>query len=358
MALGLGLILSLAACGDASNANVGDASGAAGSGTIAKPAPRRVQLVWPTPNPAYAAGATPEAYVQPTESGLLESGLFGSVRSGGRQFHEGLDLFPIERDKAGEALDPVFAALAGVVRHVSANAGASSYGRYIVLEHPDETPAVYTLYAHLASVESGMGPGVKVAAGATLGKMGRSAGGYTIPKSRAHLHFEVGLRMTDSFSAWYARRGFGSPNPHGLYNGMNLMGVDPLLMYALERAGKLERMDALFEALPIGLTLRIAHAGEPDFIRRYPSLRARDGAAEGLGGGWEIDVSGTGVPVRWKRLSADEVAGWKRDEVRIVATHAEVLAANRARDLVDKKRGVDVPGEDLQTVLQQVFGLR
>jgi hypothetical protein len=165
--------------------------------------------------------------------------------------------------------------------------------------------------------------------------------------------------MTDAFQPWYVRRGFGSPNVHGLYNGMNLMGVDPLLLFALHRAGGLGRMDALFDALPRALTLRIAHAGEPDFIRRYPSLRA-DGAtaATGLGGGWEIEVSGTGLPVRWRRLAASEFSGWKRDEVRILFTDTEVLAANRARDLVDKKRGVEVPGEDLHTMLQQVFGLR
>ncbi len=55
-------------------------------------------LAWPTPNPAWAQGRPLEAYIQPTASGEINSGLFGGTRSGGRQFHEGIDLKPISRD--------------------------------------------------------------------------------------------------------------------------------------------------------------------------------------------------------------------------------------------------------------------
>ncbi len=322
-------------------------------------APRSVELVWPTPNHAYLEGRGIETFIQPTVSGEVTSGLFGSVRSGGRQFHEGLDLFPLERNRRGEPADTVVAALAGVVRHVSPRPGTSSYGRYVVLEHPEQSPPVYTLYAHLESVAPGVAPGAKVAAGTPLGLMGHSAGGYTIPKDRAHLHFEVGLRMTDAFQAWYKRRGFGSPNEHGLYNGMNLMGVDPLEMFARYRAGGLTSLDQIFRELPAAVTLRIAHPGEPDFIRRYPSLLAgRDAISPAAGAGWEIDFGVTGVPLRWRRLDSASLMGWKRDEVRILVVNQELLAANRARKLVETSRGTTVPAADLRTVLEQVFDWR
>ena len=318
-----------------------------------------VELVWPTPNHAYLEGRGIEAFIQPTVSGEVTSGLFGSVRSGGRQFHEGLDLFPLERDRRGEPADTVVAALAGVVRHVSTTPGASSYGRYIVLEHPEQSPAVYTLYAHLERVAPGIVPGLKVAAGTPLALMGHSSGGYTIPKERAHLHFEVGLRMTDDFQAWYKRRGFGSPNEQGLYNGMNLMGIDPLEMFARFRAGGLKGLDQIFRELPAALTLRIAHPGEPDFIRRYPSLLAnRDAVSPAAGAGWEIDFSVTGLPLRWRRLDAPSLAGWKRDEVRMLAVNQELLAANRGRKLVETSRGAAAPAADLRTVLEQLFDWR
>ena len=177
-------------------------------------------LIWPTPNPAFQNGKPVEAYVQPTESGRVESGLFGCVRNGGSRFHEGIDLYPIKRDGSGEAVDPVYAVLPGRVVHANRNSGYSTYGRYVVIEHDQETPAYHTLYAHLASVGDAIIPGARVESGYVLGIMGRSAN-YTIPRSRAHVHFEIGFRLTDDFEKWYTDQKFDSQNRHGIWNGMN-----------------------------------------------------------------------------------------------------------------------------------------
>jgi peptidoglycan LD-endopeptidase LytH len=321
--------------------------------------PPLVELVWPTPNPAFSQGRPIEEFVQPTESGLVTSGLFGSTRSAGRKFHEGLDLYPINRDAKGEALDPVGAALAGVVRHVNARP-IGGYGRYVVLEHPAQSPPVYTLYAHLAEVTPGLTPGREVEAGQALGRMGRSASGYTIPRERAHLHFEIGLRLADDFDAWYRQRGFGSPNEHGRYNGMNLLGLDPLEFFSRRREGRLPTLDVVFRELPAALTLRVARAGEPAFLRRYPSLvdPSADAAARTAAAGWEIDIGAAGMPLRWRPLSAAELTGWKRDELRIVRTDAALLAANRGRDLVRTVKGVARPDDDLRTMLELTLGWR
>jgi peptidoglycan LD-endopeptidase LytH len=50
---------------------------------------QRIEISWPTPNPAWEKGRGYESWVQPTVSGEPTSGLFGSVRSSGTQFHEG-----------------------------------------------------------------------------------------------------------------------------------------------------------------------------------------------------------------------------------------------------------------------------
>ena len=156
----------------------------------------RIELSWPTPNTAYLEGKPIDAYVQPTVSGEVASGLFGCVRSGGGQFHEGVDLKPVSRDRRGEATDDIFATMSGVVRHINLRSGESSYGRYVVIEHPDLKPAVYTLYAHLSSVAPGLKTGEAVARGQVIATMGRSAGGYAIPRDRSHLHYEIGLVAT------------------------------------------------------------------------------------------------------------------------------------------------------------------
>ena len=336
--------------------------GAANSGSKAARAAKaaqsqpRVELVWPTPNPAFNDGKDTSSFIQATASGETRSGLFGSVRSGGRQFHEGLDLLATKRDKQGESTDAVGAALAGEVRYVSHSSGNSNYGRYVVLEHPQERPAVYTLYAHLRDVVPGLQPGRQVAAGERLGTMGRSSSGAPIPKDRAHLHFEIGLRVTDRFAAWYAARGFGSLNPHGIWNGMNLVGLDPLAVFTLHRAGGFQGFEEVFAAQPAAVVLQIWRTTEPDFIRRYPELLELRGAPEAVAtGGWEITVNATGLPFRWRRLAAAETAGWKPGEVRIQKVDATLLASNRGRKLATQRGGRWVPDEDLNTLLEQLF---
>jgi len=318
---------------------------------------QRLDLAWPTPNTAFRDGRSIETFIQPTESGEVTSGLFGCVRTSGSQFHEGLDLYPVARNRQGEATDKIFAALSGVVRHISTKPGDSSYGRYIVLEHPDVTPAIYTLYAHLSVVESGLKVGDRVATGQTIATMGRSAGGYTIPKERAHLHFEFGLRMTENFSSWYSFRKFGSPNVHGLWNGMNLVGFDPLDFFTRFRAREVNNFREYLALSPAAVTFRIAAAREPDFIRRYPDLLTKPVPASGLAG-WEVKLNPTGLPYAWTPLTAADVTGMAPNAVRITQVDTERVRTHRCKQLVTARGTGHIPARDLTTLLQLVFGLR
>jgi len=295
-------------------------------------------------------------FVQPTVSGDPESGLFGCVRTSGTQFHEGLDIRPTVRDRRGEPADPVFAAMDGVVKHVSTSPGSSNYGRYIVVEHPEQKPAIYTLYAHLARVESGIRPGVRVAKGQTIGIMGRSSSGGGIPKERGHLHFEIGLRATDNFESWYASRRFGNRNEHGDYNGMNLLGLDPLDFLRKWRAGRVDSFQEYFDGMRAMVTFRVATARVPDFLQRYPALLRKP--INGLVGGWEVECNATGLPFAWTPLSPAEVAGMRAGEVRIVNADAAGLRGHRCKDLLRTRGGSFAPGGDLRTMIELVFGVR
>jgi peptidoglycan LD-endopeptidase LytH len=317
----------------------------------------RIEMAWPTPNTAYLQGKPMEDYVQPTVSGEVTSGLFGCVRSGGAQFHEGLDLKPVTHDRKGEAADDVFATMAGVVRHVSVRAGESSYGRYVVIEHTELSPAVYTLYAHLSAVKAGLKPGDPVARGEVIATMGRSAGGYTIPKDRAHLHYEIGLMMTRQFQSWYDWKKFGSRNEHGLYNGMNLMGLDALDFFNEFRARRVNNFEEYFTRMSAAATVRVATRRTPDFTQRYPAMVKGEAPLAGAAG-WEIKVNATGVPFAWTPLNATDVAGYRADEVRVVAVNAELLKTCRCKALVVTRKGVQMPGRDLETMLQLTLGLR
>lgn len=314
------------------------------------------ELVWPTPSTAWAEGRPATSFLQHAGSGDPRSGGFGGVRSGGKQFHEGIDIKPVKRDRRGEPLDSVFAAMAGVVRYVNASAGDSSYGRYVVMEHPDVTPAVYTLYAHLARIAPDVRIGMQVPAGHALGIMGHSSGGYMLPKDRSHLHFEIGLAVTRDFQAWYDRQRFGSRNEHGMWNGMNLLGIDPLDFFEAWRARRIHSVADYFAQMPTVVRVQIATLRTPDFVTRYPALLTRP--VSGLTGGWEIRFNWTGIPFAWTPLTAAEVAGLPRDRPRIVEVNAAAARRDRSRSLAVQLRGQWTTGDDLETVLEQLFGLR
>jgi murein DD-endopeptidase MepM/ murein hydrolase activator NlpD len=192
---------------------------------------------WPTANRALLEGRPQDFYMyvnrnfEGVESTPWEGGAFGFVRGpqrlGGEvvytSLHEGIDIAPLKRDAAGNPLDDILASAEGEVVHASREPGASNYGRYVVLEHKIEGSRVYTLYAHLSEIT--VQPGQRVAQGERIGRMGYSGSGLN--RERSHLHFEIAILLSENFQTWHTRHFSGSPNKHGLFNGLNLAGVDP-----------------------------------------------------------------------------------------------------------------------------------
>jgi peptidoglycan LD-endopeptidase LytH len=316
----------------------------------------RLELTWPTPNTGWAEGKPLATYIQHAGSGDAESGTFGGVRSGGRQFHEGIDIKCVARDRHGEPTDAVFAAMDGVVRHINGIAGDSNYGRYIVLEHPEQTPAVYTLYAHLARIAPGLHVGDRVARGQTIATMGHSSD-RPIPRDRAHLHFEIGVMVSRSFQNWYDRQRFGSRNEQAIWNGMNLIGIDPLAVFNGWRAGRIVTLRDAFAQMTPAVRIRVATHLFPDFVSRYPSLLTKP-LPLGPVSGWEIAFNWTGVPMAWTPLNAAEAVGLRADQPQIVSVDAELERREASKTLVVQRRGQWTVGRDLEIVLQQLFGWR
>ena len=315
-----------------------------------------LELTWPTPNRAWAEGKPIAEYLQQAGSGDPESGGFGGVRSGGRQFHEGIDIKCVSRDRRGEPLDDIYAAMDGVVAHINAKIGDSNYGRYIVLEHPNQAPAVYTLYAHLSRIAPGLHVGEVVRRGQVIATMGHTSD-RPIPRDRAHLHFEIGVMVTRNFQLWYDRKGFGSRNEQGLWNGYNLIGIDPLMVFNGWRSGGFHTMHDVFAQMAPAARVRIATHQFPDFLSRYPSLLTKP-MPMGPVSGWEIAVNWTGVPFAWTPLTATELIGLAPDKPVVVSANAEIERRERSKSIALARRGGWVAGRDLEEVLQQIFGIR
>jgi hypothetical protein len=259
------------------------------------------EVVWPTSMDRSQLRG-PEDYLQPTESKRVESGSFGMVRDDGHRFHEGLDIRPTGRNKAGDPTDLVFSAMEGVVSYVNPRLNGA-YGRYVVMVHPRAEIPVYTLYAHLAALQPELKPGLALPAGKVLGVMGHSSTNETaIPKERAHLHFEVGLILSEKFQAWYDadEDNRGIPNQHGNYNGQNLMGFDPSAVLARSSVNVL----SVVRAQPVALAVTMRPKRVPDFIQRYPALLR--GGEVATAAGWYVEFSWQGLPIGWTALKAGD----------------------------------------------------
>ncbi|MCX6877513.1 MAG: M23 family metallopeptidase [Verrucomicrobia bacterium] len=260
-------------------------------------------LSLPTENRGLLSGE-PEKfymYVDRTFEGKVskpwEGGAFGLVRSPIRvngelvftHFHEGIDIAPLKRDRAGNPLDPVASIADGTVVHTSPLAGRSNYGKYVVVEHRWEGSAVYSLYAHLAEITCQ--PGELVKAGGVLGRMGFT--GVGLNRTRAHLHLELALLMSARYEDWHQLNG-GGTNVHGLFNGMNLAGTEVARFFVEHQMNPELQFSHFVAATPVYFKVCVPAHGQPDLVTRYPWLL--HGEAEGAAS-WEISFSATGLPV-------------------------------------------------------------
>lgn len=231
-----------------------------------------------------------------------EGGSYGLVRNAVRlkeevlltKFHEGIDIAPVNRDRAGNPLDLVSSIADGRVVHVSTIAGRSNYGKYIVVEHQWENSSIYSLYAHLAEITRN--PGDPVRAGSALGRMGYTGAGLN--RTRAHLHLEVALLMSRRFDDWQKAFG-GGINHHGLFNGMNLSGMDVARLFTEQRANPELRFSEFVASTPVYFKVAVPASGTPDFLQRHPWMQ-RGTVLKAAS--WEISFSATGQVVAFEAL--------------------------------------------------------
>ena len=304
------------------------------------------EVVWPT-TMERASIRRPEDFLQPTVSGKMESGSFGMVREEGKRFHEGIDIRPTRVNVDGEALDLVLASIDGQVAYIN-HAINGPYGKYVVLYHPNAELPIYTLYAHLAKIDSTLKLAQPIRRGASMGLMGRtSAGASAITKDRADLHFEVGVVLSTGFNLWYATQPENkqSPNLHGLYNGQNLIGMDPLLILSQPKVDVL----AALRSQPVALTVGLRTNEPPDFVKRYSALVRGDASRAA---GWYIEFSWQGMPLHWTALEANSpqlpAGRWRL---------LEIDQAQRTRLIQRKMLGADgrTPGELLGSVQPRIL---
>lgn len=306
-------------------------------------------LSWPTPNPAFALGMGYSSFIQKTGPDKeFSSGAFGCVRNNGYKFHEGVDLFPVKRTADGHAVDEIFASMSGVIRHINHKSSHSAYGKYVVVEHPQLSPSLYSLYAHLSIISPRLKIGSFVEVATSIGKMGNSSS-FKIPLSRSHLHFEIGLRLTDDFQSWFNKKSFKTPNRHGNYSGFNLVGIDPLPFFAEYQKKSFSTVLEYFKSLPVRAKLKVQTDKIPDFVKRYPELcpNFKENFKT-----WDCSFGPFGIPLR---LETSLVSNPNDQKIKFVSFDLGG-EAKPCRRLAIKKGNSLIPAEQLQTYLDLLFG--
>ena len=266
----------------------------------------RVNLGLPTENTALLRGDGADFYqvIERNLHGVIshpwQGGQYGFVRDprelGGdtvyTRFHEGMDIQPMRRDGRGEPLDEVRAMADGKVVYTSKQAGYSNYGRYIVVEHRWGGCPYYSLYAHLNTIA--VEPGQVVRQGEKLAVMGHTGAG--INRERAHVHVELNLLLNTHFEDWHEVVFPSEINHHGIYNGINLVGLDlPALILALRKTPGLT-IPQFIRRETVSYRVLIPNAPNFELPRRYPWMI--EGMPEENPASWEVSFAASGLPVR------------------------------------------------------------
>ncbi|NNC89110.1 MAG: M23 family metallopeptidase [Akkermansiaceae bacterium] len=264
--------------------------------------PLRLQL--PTDNKAIFSGGGEAYYMyvdrtfEGRKSKPWEAGQYGFVRNLkrteegiiGTRFHEGIDIRPVKRDSSGRPLDAVRTIATGVVAYVNNSAKASNYGKYVVVEHNWGDGPFFSLYAHLAGID--VQPGQRVLGGFQLGTMGYTGSGIT--RTRAHLHLELNILLSLRFEDWHDHN-YTDANPHGIHNGLNLVGLDIASLFVALKSDRNLSIPAYLKRTPVYYRVTVPRRGPLELAARYPWLRKGNHGRPSPS--WEISFSGAGMPL-------------------------------------------------------------
>ena len=304
----------------------------------------RLDLALPTDNTALFSGGGPEFYqyivrdYKGVKSTPWQGGQYGFVRNpqetvAGRvytRFHEGIDIRPVHRDANGEPLDQVRAIADGKVVHVNLVPGYSNYGKYVVVEHRWGGANYHSLYGHLSSVAVAVSS--RVGRGDMLGIMGYTGEG--LDRARAHVHLELNLLLSREFESWHSATLKDEPNRHGIYNGINLAGIDIAALFRTLRKQSSLTIPEFLGREDVAYKVILPAAKSFDLGSRYPWMLRGD--SDAAAPSWEVSFNTSGVPLKivpsQKTVAAAEVSYFKKSAVNYSYLTRGVLggSGNRA----------------------------
>jgi murein DD-endopeptidase MepM/ murein hydrolase activator NlpD len=299
-----------------------------------------LDLALPTDNDALFRGDGPAfyQYVERVYKGVKstpwEGGQYGFVRDPAEtaagiiytRFHEGIDIRPLHRDANGEPVDEVRAIAAGKVVHTNLVPSHSNYGRYIVIEHRWDGSNYYSLYGHLNSIAVRSGDRVERAQ--RIGVMGYTGAGLN--QARAHVHLELNLMLSHHFEAWHDAFYKNEPNHNGIYNGINLAGLDIARLYLALRKNPSLTIPEFLSDEETFYKVALPKSAYFELPRRYPWMVLKSPGSGAYS--WEVSFARTGLPLKIetsaRQVAKPELTYVKKSSIDYFdLTHGEVEVA-------------------------------
>ena len=115
-----------------------------------------------------------------------------------------------------------------------------------------------------------------------------------IDRTRAHVHLEMCLLMSDHYEGWHHTYS-GGTNFHGNFNGMNLAGMDVAALFLAHQKNPELRLQDFVLATPAYFKVTIPREGTWDFAERHKWMVK--GEVSESTPSWELSFSATGLIV-------------------------------------------------------------
>jgi hypothetical protein len=130
--------------------------------------------------------------------------------------------------------------------------------------------------------------------GEKLAIMGHTGSG--INRERAHVHVELNLLLNDHFEQWHDMSFKNELNRHGIYNGLNLAGLDIARLFLALRRDSALTLPAFLAREETFYKVIVPNSPSFQLPTRYPWMIER--APNEKPTAWAISFTRSGLPLR------------------------------------------------------------
>jgi hypothetical protein len=123
--------------------------------------------------------------------------------------------------------------------------------------------------------------------------------GYTgagLNQARAHLHLELNLMLNHNFQAWYDAYEKKIPNHNGIYNGINLAGLDIARLYLALRKNPKLTIPKFLAGEQTFYRLMLPRSASFELPKMYPWMAAAEPGANTKS--WIVSFTRSSLPIK------------------------------------------------------------